>query len=80
MSNDHGTAVVRAYADVECETKVIHWSAQLAQTLKPASRCPIMTESEGTQSVDKSDEIFSDCFCPIISIPLPDCRSKFLSN
>ena len=32
------------------------------------------------QSVVQSDEICSDCYGPIISIPLPDCRAKFPSE
>ena len=40
--------------------------------LKPAS--------DGTQSVVQSDEICSDCFGLIVSIPLPDCWAKFLSD
>ena len=38
----------------------------------------LITESEGPQSVVQSDEI---CLWPdIVSIPLPDCRAKFLSD
>ena len=48
--------------------------------LKPASHCLIITESEGTQSVVQSDEICFDCFGLIVSIPLPDCWAKFLSD
>ena len=46
----------------------------------PASHCLIITESEGTHLVVKSDEIFSDCFCLIVSMPLPECLAKFLSD
>ena len=45
-----------------------------------ASHCPIITESEGTQSVVQSFEICSDCFGLIVPIPLPDCRATFFSN
>ena len=41
------------------------------------SRCPFITESEGTQSVVQSDEIYSDCFDINVLIPLSDCRAKF---
>ena len=41
-----------------------------------ASHYPIKTESEGTPSVIQSDEIYSDYFGLIVSIPLPDCRAK----
>ena len=41
---------------------------------------PIITVSEGTQSVVQSGEICSDCFGPIVSIPLPDYRAKFISD
>ena len=34
----------------------------------------------GTQSVVQLDEICSDCLGPIVSIPLPDCRAKFLGE
>ena len=36
-----------------------------------ASNCPIITESEGTQSVVQSDGICIDCCSPIVSTPLP---------
>ena len=44
--------------------------------VKPASHCPIITESEGTQSA----EICSDCFGRIVSIALPDCPAKSFSD
>ena len=36
----------------------------------------IIKESEGPQSVVRSDEICFDYFPPIVSIPLPDRRTK----
>ena len=48
--------------------------------LKPASHCLIKTESEGTQSGVKSDEICFDYFGTFVSIPLPDSQAKFLSD
>ena len=48
--------------------------------IKPVSHCPIITESEGTQSVVQSDGIYSDCFGPIVSVSLPDCKAKFLND
>ena len=49
---------------------------------KIGCNCPIITESEGAhaQSVVHSDEICSDCFRSIVSIPLHDCRAKFLNR
>ena len=44
--------------------------------IKPASHWPIIKESEGPQSVVRSDEICSDYFPLIVSIPLPDRRTK----
>ena len=44
--------------------------------VKPASHWPIIKETEGPQSVVRSDEICSDYFPPIVSIPLPDRRTK----
>ena len=37
---------------------------------------PIVKESEGPLSVVRTDEICSDYFPPIVSIPLPDRRTK----
>ena len=48
--------------------------------LKPASHGPIIKESEDPQSAVRSDEICSDYFPPIVSIPLPDCQAKFLND
>ena len=48
--------------------------------LTKASHFSIITESEGRQSVVKSDEICADSFAPIVSIPLLDCQAKFLSD
>ena len=48
--------------------------------LNPASHCPIIKESEDTQSVVQSDEICSDCFGRIVSIPPPNCWAKFLND
>ena len=44
--------------------------------IKPASHCAIIKESEGSQLVVQSDEICSDYFPPIVSVPLPDRRTK----
>ena len=44
--------------------------------VKPASHWPIIKESERTQSVVWSDKIFSDYFPMIVSILLPDHRTK----
>ena len=49
-------------------------------SFKLFSHCWIITESEDTQSVVQSDEICSDCFSPIVSIPLPDCLNKFFND
>ena len=48
--------------------------------VKPASHCPMITESEGTQAVVQSDEICSNCFGPIVLIPLPDRWAIFLND
>ena len=52
------------------------WFHYFWHLLKPASHWPIIKESEGPQSVVRSDEICSDYFPPIVSIPLPDRRTK----
>ena len=53
------------------------WSFQIyPHILRPASHWPIIKESEGPQSVVRSDEICSEYFPPMVSIPLPDCRTK----
>ena len=44
--------------------------------VKPASHWPIIKESEAPQSVVRLDEICSDYFPPIVSISLPDRRTK----
>ena len=67
---------------MKCNTR-ISWvgggrSSTSFDLVKLASHCWIITESEGTQSVVQSVDICSDCFGPIISIPLLDCRAKFL--
>ena len=55
----------------------IHTDRYMQQLhLKPASHWAIITESDGPQSVIQSDEICSDYFPPIVSVPLPDRRTK----
>ena len=49
---------------------------EILPQIKPASHWPSIKESEGPQSVVRSDEICSDYFPPIVSIPLPDRQTK----
>ena len=49
---------------------------KMRNKVKPASHWPIIKESERTQSVVWSDKIFSDYFPMIVSILLPDHRTK----
>ena len=44
----------------------IYWKRVKGVLIKPASHCPIVIESGGTQSIVQSDEIRSNCFGPIL--------------
>ena len=76
------------YSNLEYTTKLMQshshkWCCNLRlcrvvnMSIKPASHCPIISESEGTQSVVQSDEICSDCFGPIVLIRCPTVEPNF---